>query len=256
MGPIRPMKKLPGRTAARRRPVLRALGSAAAAVLAVHLIGLAYFAARIAALTSADPPVTAIMRVRGDSAPLDPALDSPLGQYPPLLKDLVLAAEDARFFAHGALDFESIRFALELNRERGRIVYGGSTISQQLARTLFLWPDRSWTRKYLEAWIALELEALLGKNRILELYLNRAEWGDHVYGARRAALAAYGREPGALDPDETARLAAVLPAPRTVAPAAVDTDPGLAERYRRLAALAAALARRPPEIRSSLERVD
>lgn len=129
----------------------------------------------------------------------------------------VLAAEDDRFFLHSGLDFIEIENALE-RRRRGRRLRGASTITQQAAKNLFLWEGRSWTRKGVEAYFALVMEACLTKERILDLYLNLAEWGDGVFGAEAAART-YFRKPAArLSRDEAARLAAILPAPRRWSP--------------------------------------
>jgi len=130
------------------------------------------------------------------------------------LKRAVVAAEDDRFLDHAGFDWEGIERALERNAERGRITAGGSTISQQLAKNLFLSSSRSWLRKGQEAAITLMIEATWDKRRILEVYLNVAEWGDGVFGAEAAARHYYGRSASTLGPAEAARLAVMLPNPR------------------------------------------
>ncbi len=130
------------------------------------------------------------------------------------LKRAVVAAEDDRFLDHQGFDWEGIRRALERNAERGRTTAGGSTISQQLAKNLFLSPSRSWLRKGQEAVITLMIEQLWSKRRILEVYLNVAEWGDGVFGAEAAARHYYARSAAQLGPAEAARLAVMLPNPR------------------------------------------
>jgi monofunctional biosynthetic peptidoglycan transglycosylase len=130
------------------------------------------------------------------------------------LKRAVVAAEDARFVGHEGFDWEAIQKAIERNERQGRVVAGASTISQQLAKNLFLSGERSWLRKAQEAAITWMLEAALGKRRILELYLNYAEWGEGVFGAEAAARHHFGVSAAALDAQQAAWLAAVLPSPR------------------------------------------
>jgi monofunctional glycosyltransferase len=130
------------------------------------------------------------------------------------LKRAVIVAEDARFADHEGFDWEGIQRALERNQKRGQPVAGGSTITQQLAKNLFLSGERSYLRKGQEALITLMLEAMLDKRRILELYLNLAEWGDGVFGAEAAAQHYYKATAERLSNEQAARLAAMLPRPR------------------------------------------
>jgi monofunctional biosynthetic peptidoglycan transglycosylase len=130
------------------------------------------------------------------------------------LKRAVIAAEDAKFLDHEGFDWEGIQRALEKNQKRGKPVAGGSTISQQLAKNLFLSGDRSFVRKGQEAVITLMLEQVMSKRRILELYLNVAEWGEGVFGAEAAARHYFGTTAASLSPAQAARLAAMLPRPR------------------------------------------
>jgi monofunctional biosynthetic peptidoglycan transglycosylase len=132
----------------------------------------------------------------------------------PNLKRAVVAAEDARFIDHEGFDWEGIQRAIEKNQKRGKPVAGGSTISQQLAKNLFLSGDRSLVRKGQEALITLMLEQTMSKRRILELYLNVAEWGEGVFGAEAAARHHFGVSAAQLSPAQAARLAAMLPRPR------------------------------------------
>jgi monofunctional biosynthetic peptidoglycan transglycosylase len=125
----------------------------------------------------------------------------------------VIASEDQRFADHHGFDLEAIERARRSNARGGR-VRGASTISQQLAKNLFLWSGRSWVRKGIEAWYTLLIEALWPKARILEVYVNVAEFGDGVYGAQAAARTYFGKDASQLGPAEAARLAAVLPSPR------------------------------------------
>ncbi len=130
------------------------------------------------------------------------------------LKRAVVAAEDDRFVDHEGFDWEGIQRALEKNEKKGRPVSGGSTISQQLAKNLFLTPSRSYLRKAQEAVITVMIEALWSKRRILEVYLNVVEWGNGVFGAEAAAQRYYNISAARLGPAESARLAVMLPNPR------------------------------------------
>lgn len=133
------------------------------------------------------------------------------------LKRAVIAAEDAKFLDHEGFDWEAIQKALEKNERRGRVVAGGSTISQQLAKNLFLSGERSWLRKAREAMLTAMLELALDKRRILELYLNFAEWGEGVFGAEAAARHHFGVPASQLTAAQAAWLAAILPSPRRYA---------------------------------------
>jgi monofunctional biosynthetic peptidoglycan transglycosylase len=130
------------------------------------------------------------------------------------LKHAVVAAEDAKFLDHEGFDWEAIQKAIEKNERRGRVVAGASTISQQLAKNLFLSGERSWLRKAREAVITAMLEHAMNKRRILELYLNFAEWGEGVFGAEAAARYHFGVPASRLDAAQAAWLAAILPSPR------------------------------------------
>jgi len=130
------------------------------------------------------------------------------------LKRAVIAAEDARFLDHEGFDWEMIQKALAKNEKRGHVVAGASTISQQLAKNLFLSGERSWLRKGQEAIITWMLEDVLSKQRILELYLNLAEWGEGVFGAEAAARYHFGVPASALTAEQAAWLAVILPSPR------------------------------------------
>jgi monofunctional glycosyltransferase len=130
------------------------------------------------------------------------------------LKRAVVAAEDAKFLDHEGFDWEAIQKAMVKNESRGKVVAGASTISQQLAKNLFLSGSRSWLRKAQEAAITWMMERTLSKRRILEIYLNVAEWGEGVFGAEAAARHHFGVSASGLGPREAAYLAAILPSPR------------------------------------------
>jgi len=138
----------------------------------------------------------------------------PFARFSPQLKRAVIAAEDAKFIDHDGFDWEAIQKAMEKNERKGRVVAGASTISQQLAKNLFLSGERSWPRKAQEALITWMLEIAMDKRRILELYLNFAEWGEGVFGAEAAARHYFGASAAGLGPEGSARLAAMVPNPR------------------------------------------
>jgi monofunctional biosynthetic peptidoglycan transglycosylase len=130
------------------------------------------------------------------------------------LKRAAIAAEDGKFLDHDGFDWEAIQKAHETNRKKGKVVVGGSTISQQLAKNLFLSGSRTPWRKAQEAVITVMLESLMTKRRILEIYLNVIEWGDGVFGAEAAARHYYGISAAQIGPEQAARLAAIIPRPR------------------------------------------
>jgi monofunctional biosynthetic peptidoglycan transglycosylase len=136
----------------------------------------------------------------------------PLDRLSPHLPAAVIAAEDSRFCQHGGVDWDAVEQALERN-EGGGTVRGGSTISQQVAKNAFLWPDRSWLRKGVELWFTGLVETVWSKRRIMEVYLNIVEWAPGVYGADAAARHWFGKAAADLTAREAALLAAILPSP-------------------------------------------
>jgi monofunctional biosynthetic peptidoglycan transglycosylase len=130
------------------------------------------------------------------------------------LKRAIIAAEDSKFLDHEGFDIEGIQKAVEKNLKKGRLVAGGSTISQQLAKNLFLSSNRSFIRKGQEAIITLMIEATWSKRRILEVYLNIIEWGDGIYGAEAASRRYYKKPAASLSHGQAAALAAMVPNPR------------------------------------------
>ncbi|MEM1344474.1 MAG: monofunctional biosynthetic peptidoglycan transglycosylase [Pseudomonadota bacterium] len=155
-----------------------------------------------------------------------------LADISPALVQAVIAAEDARFCRHAGLDFEAIRAAWQANAEGGTL-RGGSTLTQQVAKNVFLWPERSWLRKGLEAGFALAVEALWPKARIIEVYLNVAEFDTGVFGAEAAARHHFGVGAAGLNASQAARLAAVLPDPK--GRSAVRPSAATARRVQRIA---------------------
>ena len=132
----------------------------------------------------------------------------------PYVVKAVIISEDDKFWSHKGFDLDAMEKALEKDIEKGMFKFGGSTISQQLVKNLYLSPSKSPSRKLAEAVITWRMERTLSKRRILELYLNVAEWGEGVFGVEAASLAYFGKPASSLGPEEAARLAAVLPNPR------------------------------------------
>lgn len=137
----------------------------------------------------------------------------PIGQVSPLLIKAVLIGEDDKFYQHEGFDYEALEAAFEKNLKQGRFAAGASTISQQLTKNLFLSPEKSLTRKAKEAILTWRMEQALSKRRILELYVNVAEWGDGIFGIEAASRHYFHKPASALTSMEAARLAAVLPNP-------------------------------------------
>ncbi|MET4685303.1 monofunctional biosynthetic peptidoglycan transglycosylase [Brevundimonas faecalis] len=161
-----------------------------------------------------------------------------LDRISPRLVEAVIAAEDARFCRHHGFDVEAIQKALEANEraeQRGSgKVRGGSTISQQTAKNVFLWPGRDWVRKGLETGYTGLIELAWGKRRIMEMYLNVAEWAPGVYGAEAASRHWFNKSADELTAREAARLAAILPSPRRYK--AADSGPYVRRRASRIQA--------------------
>lgn len=167
----------------------------------------------LAAYCFLPPPVTPLMLIRAaEGAPIEREW-VPFARIAPALARAVIASEDARFCRHHGFDWVEIDKAYQ-GWEEGEKLRGASTISQQLARNLLLWPGGGYLRKGAEAYLTVLVEALMSKRRILELYLNLVEWGPGIYGAEAAARAHFARHAAQLSPREAALLAAVLPDPR------------------------------------------
>ena len=141
------------------------------------------------------------------------------GRISPMLKRAVIVTEDAAFFDHDGIDLEEIKASLERNWEEGQLLRGGSTITQQLAKNLYLSPSRNPLRKVKELFIARRLEAALTKQRIFEIYLNMIEWGDGIFGCEAAARAYFGKPCASLDMQEAALMAGAIINPREHSPA-------------------------------------
>jgi monofunctional biosynthetic peptidoglycan transglycosylase len=199
-----------------RRWLWRALLAAVFLLLALQL----WFFAWVLAWRWVDPGTTAFMRAelsRLQEKNPKAQLKHSWVEYDRIsnqLKRAVIAAEDARFNEHEGVDWEAMQKAFEANARRGRTVRGGSTISQQLAKNLFLSGERSYLRKAQELAITWMIELAWDKRRILEVYLNVVEWGEGIFGAGAAARHYYGVSAAQLSAEQAARLAAYLPSPK------------------------------------------
>lgn len=174
----------------------------------------------VAALRRSNPRTTAYIELRERQAARagkkfkKTMVWVPLSQISENLRNAVLTAEDDMFYRHKGVDWEAARVALQKDWEAKAFKYGASTITQQVARNLYLSPSKNPLRKIKELLITYRLEKTLGKRRILEIYLNIAEWGKGVYGAEAAARAYFGKSASELTIDEAVALAVVLPNPR------------------------------------------
>jgi monofunctional glycosyltransferase len=163
------------------------------------------------------PPITPLMALRWmDGAEIRKTW-TPLDRVAPAVPRAVIASEDNLFCEHSGFDWRAIGDAAD-DYATGKRMRGASTISMQVAKNLFLWPGRDFVRKGIEAYITVFVELLWSKRRIMEVYLNIAEWGDGLYGIDAAARARFGKAAAALTPREAALLAAVLPNPREWSP--------------------------------------
>ncbi|MBN1519377.1 MAG: transglycosylase domain-containing protein [Spirochaetales bacterium] len=188
----------------------------------------------VACYAFVDPSVTvlSIQRRYADGyAPVSRPMPVTLEQVPKTARRMLVSVEDSGFWTHPGFSLEAFVRAAEVNKRLGRPLYGGSTISMQVARTLFLLPVKSYLRKYLELVVTVELELILSKERILELYLSWAEWGKGVYGIDMAARHYYRASASKLTTDRSARLLAILSSPLKYGPGTLGKSDLLRSRY-------------------------
>jgi monofunctional biosynthetic peptidoglycan transglycosylase len=206
---------------------MRKFGRAVAALLALGFAAAAYLYLSlpdVRPLRTRNPETTAFIELRMREArakgvePRRVQRWASYGRISGHLKRAVLVAEDSGFWQHEGIDFEQMRESIEVNLERLEFARGGSTITQQLAKNLYLSPSKNPIRKVREILIARRLEAELPKQRILELYLNLIEWGDGIYGAEAAARTYFGKSAADLAPAEAALLAGAIVNPRVLTP--------------------------------------
>lgn len=206
----------------------RLLYRSAAVLLAAAFASYGFSVLALFSVRYVDPPLTALQAQRRIESWIDWRPYRSLHKPVPLsaisvhLRHAVIAAEDGGFFAHRGIDWDELQNAMEANLKRGRLWRGGSTITQQLVKNLLLTTRFSFLRKAVEFTLAPIAEAILTKERILEIYLNVIEWGDGVYGAEAASRRYYGIPASQLNREQAARLAACLPAPRSRRPEKMD----------------------------------
>jgi monofunctional biosynthetic peptidoglycan transglycosylase len=195
-------------------------------VVIAGLLSLLYLLAvpNVTKLKKENPKKTALMEYR-EMAPKEKRKTYriyqswvPFSKMSPYLIKAVLISEDDKFWKHEGFDYEAIQKAIEKDLKAKKFKFGGSTITQQLARNLYLSPEKSLIRKIYEAIITWRMEKVLSKKRILELYLNVAEWGEGIFGVEAASRHYFGKPSSELTPEEAARLASVLPNPRKYNP--------------------------------------
>jgi monofunctional biosynthetic peptidoglycan transglycosylase len=215
----------------------RILGKLLRGFLGLFVLGHAalFLIVLVASLTliRVNPPFTALMVYRRLTAhqTSQPIKFVPLRQIPRVARNMVIRLEDYRFYEHAGVDLGAIREAYEINESIGRTVVGGSTIPMQLARNLFLTPRKTYFRKYVEALIALEMDLIIPKDRILELYLNNIEWGKGIFGIGAASSYYYKTGVGGLGLDQLRRLITILTNPLAYNVQTYYKSAQMAERY-------------------------
>ena len=226
-----PDSREPGRVTVRQRQrpgLARRIGRSLVAIIAVVFGCLVYtwvMLPDVRPLRTQNPGTTAFMQIRAREAASAGRKAGVVqrivryGQFSPLLIRAVLVSEDAAFFSHDGVDYDELKVSMELNWKRGQFLRGASTITQQLAKNLYLSPSRNPYRKVTELMITRRLEAELPKSRILEIYLNVIEWGDGIWGAEAASQRYFGVSAADLSADQAALLAAAIINPRVYSPA-------------------------------------
>jgi monofunctional biosynthetic peptidoglycan transglycosylase len=242
------------------KKALRALGRWTLGAAAVGFAALAYVYLTlpdVRPLITTNPTSTAFMELRAQEArakglqPRHVQRWIAYSRISPHLKRAVLVAEDDAFWQHEGVDFEQLQESLEVDWARGRLVRGGSTITQQLAKNLYLSPSKNPLRKLEEFIVARRLEAELKKARIFELYLNVIEWGDGIYGAEAAARTYFRVSAADLDANQAARLAGAIVNPRVLNPA--HPTARLLRREQLILHRMGAVSPPPAEVQSSAE---
>ena len=199
-----------------RRPVPTRIGLALVRTLVyAHVVFILSIALLLVVFKTVNPPATLLMLYRklDYGWKITNPLYKPLPKIPKIVRTMAVRVEDGDFFEHHGILLPALKNAFMLNTKFGAPIYGGSTITMQTARTIFLVPEKSYVRKYLEIIIALEMEAILGKDRILELYFNYAEWGKGIFGIEAASRHHFKKGSTALERDEAIRLITLLSSP-------------------------------------------
>ena len=218
----------------RKRPSF--VKKAARWLLFVHLWYWGIIAILCILYSFVNPPITPIMiqryLIRG--YPISKRHYIPLERIPQSSSAMLITLEDGSFYGHHGFEWKMIKEARKKNKAAGKIIFGGSTLSNQLARTLFLTTDRNYLRKYLEAQATVIMELIMSKNRILELYLNYAEWGKGIYGIETAARHYYKRSAADLGKERTMKLLSILSSPIRYDPESYSSSPSARARMQLL----------------------
>ncbi|GAB1455312.1 MAG: biosynthetic peptidoglycan transglycosylase [Spirochaetia bacterium] len=211
--------------------------SMALAVLVFHLWFIGTTSLLIVCFATIDPAATtlSVYRKHVDGWKVQRPIPTTLKKIPLNARRMLVSVEDYKYWEHHGIDMEAFSRALEINKRIGKTMYGGSTLTMQTARTLFLVPFKSYARKYLEVIVAFELELILSKERILELYFSWAEWGKGVFGIEAASMLYYGVPVAKLGAANTAALMAVLSSPIRYTPFTLSKSALLVSRYEFLA---------------------
>ncbi len=180
-----------------------------------------------------NPPLSSFMVQRKllDHFTIRPVRFIPIKQIPVRVQRMFIRLENSTFYTDPGIDIAAIEHAYRVNRAAGEIVLGGSTITQQLVRTLFLTGNKNYLRKWVEALMSVSLNAVMPKQRQLELYLNSIEWGKGVFGIGAASLYYYGKPLSRLDLDQTIRLAVIITSPLRYSVSTFARNPGMVQRY-------------------------
>ncbi len=203
------------------------------AVLLFHVWYIGVTVILVACFAFVDPAATtlSVYRKYVDGWTVVRPVPTTLERIPKIARRMLVSIEDYKFYEHHGIDLEAFVRAYEVNQKIGRPMYGGSTLTMQTARTLFLVPFKSYLRKYLEVIVAFEMELLMPKERILELYFSWAEWGKGVFGIEAASKKYFQAPVAKLGPSQTARLMAVLSSPIRFTPSTLAKSALLKWRY-------------------------
>ena len=217
----------------RIKPSLKWLVIAPFFVLYAHLFFIQLTIPVIFLYRYVNPPVTSVMVYRAVLYhwKIRPVRYLPMKRIPRSTRNMIIRVEDYTFYEHHGVIPAALKNAWQINKRIGRPTYGGSTITMQTARTLFLVPEKNYLRKYAEMILALEMENILGKNRIFELYLNYAEWGKGVFGIEAASFYHYKQSVRNLSQDEAVRLVTLLSSPIKYKPYTIEKSGILRSRY-------------------------
>ncbi len=224
--------------AAASKPAIRRLPRRLASLalrifIAIHIFWIGTTSLLIFSYKYIEPSATVLMAWRkwADGWKIQAPRPVPLKAVPYWMRSMLISVEDHKFYSHHGFDFEAIKQAYEIDKRLAQPLYGGSTLTMQVARTLFLVPAKSYTRKYFEVIATVELEAILGKDRILTLYFGYAEWGKGLFGVDAASRRWFGKGVRGLDREEGARLVAILSSPIKYRPTWFGRSLILQERY-------------------------